>query len=1146
MKALFLSFFAQKTGRFFILTEDYPTMLKVKQGLDFFKTQIPVWIYPSYDSLPFDPSRIDPNQVASRLQTLEVILQQEAWIVVAPFNAWMDRILPPSKIKHAKLNLAKHQNYPRKKLAQKLVGLGFYATDQVLEVGEFSFQGDRLDIFPALSSHPYRVEFFDDLVEEIRRFDVESQTSLPLEKKIDSFSIWATSELFEEEENLTLALENLKNRNLPFDQEKKIRQRLEQKEMILGFRPFLPLFYKEFDSLFAYLPPSTQIIFWNQTQQEESLKYSQEEIEREYKIAMEQGWFAPNPKELFLPPQKITSLAKSFPHLFFHTEPKEDLNPDHPIFAYGQITLSHFQKNNQGLDFTNQGTFGIQGIFQQVAELYQKKIPTLFSSANFTGAERIANHLQEKNIPCFILENYDLTAIQNYFFHFHWQSTVPIFVAPLEKGFFVQEKEKMKLSFFTEEEIFGHSFKKRKQKQQRKKEGMHSLAQLQVGDYAVHMDYGIGKYLGLHQFDFQDHKVDCLTLEYAGQAKVYVPIDNMHLVQKYSSLENTTPLLHKIGDIRWQNTKKRVMQSVETIAQDLIHLYAKRKAEKGYSFLGNVALEEELQKSFPYFETEDQEKAIEETLADLEKETPMDRLICGDVGFGKTEIAIRAACRVMASGFQVALIAPTTILAEQHFLTFQKRMANFSFQIGHLSRFLNEKDTKQTLTQLKNGELDLVIGTHRLLSSDVEFHNLGLLVIDEEHRFGVKQKEKIRLHRSQIDTLTMSATPIPRTLHMSISGIRDISLINTPPVNRRAVKSRVVKFSARLIQEAIEREIRRGGQVYFIHNRVETINQIADFLQQLLPKTRIGIAHGQMNKSDLEEVMHDFVKGNLPILLASTIVESGLDIPNANTMIINNAYGLGLAQLYQLRGRVGRGETQAYVYYLIPEDRSISLEAEKRLSALQQFTELGSGFKLASLDMEIRGVGNFVGHEQSGNIALVGFEIYTQLLEEAVSKLKPEKAREKSQAENVVLHFAFDSFLPESYIPSTKTRLQIYQELSSIENEQELWNKKAELEDRFGAMPQASKTIFDGIMLKILAGTLGAKKVSLHPNRLELKMKDHAEFDLPALLAYLQKNLGRLLPPQTLRFEGSFSSPAKALDLLKDVIAQNFFSTKIP
>ncbi|MBI4083606.1 MAG: transcription-repair coupling factor, partial [Candidatus Lambdaproteobacteria bacterium] len=654
---------------------------------------------------------------------------------------------------------------------------------------------------------------------------------------------------------------------------------------------------------------------------------------------------------------------------------------------------------------------------------------------------------------------------------FHAADIVVLSSTP-RHGFRVVDGEgRTRFALVTEEEMLGEKARPRRIETSKLAHFIGSLGELKPGDPVVHVEYGIGRYEGLRHLTVGAEQGDFLVLHYAGEDKVYIPVHKLNLVQKFTGIEGATPALNRLGDAAWQRSKAKARRLIEDMAEELVRTQAARKARQGHAYDPHEAMLTEFEEAFPFQETDDQARAIAEVLADMAQPAPMDRLVCGDVGFGKTEVAMRAAYLAALDGRQVLVLVPTTILAQQHFETFTTRFTGFPVTVDVLSRFRKPQEQKAVVRAFAEGKLDILIGTHRLLSKDVQPKNLGLLVIDEEQRFGVAHKEKIKQLKAQVEVLTLSATPIPRTLHMSLLGVRDLSIINTPPMDRLAVRTRVAKSTDYIIREAVSREVRRGGQVFFVHNRVETIHAVGEYLRALMPEVRIAIAHGQMSEKLLEEVMLAFVHGRVDLLLCTSIVESGLDIARANTMIVNNADFYGLAQLYQLRGRVGRSNVQAYAFLLVSPEKVLTELAQKRLTLLQELNDLGSGFRIASQDLEIRGAGNLLGREQSGHINAIGLELYTAMVEEAVARLKGEEP--PAEAPECRIELGFPYLLPEGYIESTQQRLDLYKRLAQVQTDEEAWEMRQLLEDRYGHLPPEVVNLFEMLRIRLAARALG-------------------------------------------------------------------------
>ncbi len=707
-----------------------------------------------------------------------------------------------------------------------------------------------------------------------------------------------------------------------------------------------------------------------------------------------------------------------------------------------------------------------------------------------------------------ILRNYDVALpIVNDMGYRRKEKEWAIVVGPLRRGFRTSD-----IIVLTEEDTVGPKKRMAKQKWEGTDEFLSSFKDLSIGDYVVHVENGIGVYQGIKQLKVEGCEKDFLLIEYQNEDRLYVPVDSLELVQKYIGGEKSKPKIDKLGTGYWRNVKSRVKKYVEDIAKELIQFYAEREVAQGHAFPPDDELFREMEERFEYEETEGQQRVIREVLEDLMKERPMDRVVCGDVGFGKTEVAVRAAFKAMIDNKQVALLVPTTILAQQHYKTFSERFRDYPVTVEMLSRFRTGEEQGRTIESLKKGGTDLVVGTHRLLQKDVEFKDLGLLIVDEEHRFGVKHKERLKFLKKSVDVLSLSATPIPRTLHMAITGIKDLSIINTPPLDRLAVKTQVVKFNDSVIKKAVTDELARGGQVFFVHNVVYNIGVVYDHLKAILPDVRIAVAHGKTNGKQLERIMLDFIGGKYDLLLSTNIIESGLDISNVNTIFINNAHRFGLADLYQLRGRVGRSIRQSYAYLLVPGAEVLTREALARLKIIEEMTELGSGLKVANYDLEIRGAGNLLGKEQSGHINLIGFELYCSMLEEAVRELKDDGGEEEEMITEV--NVPLNAFIPDSYIGDETSKLLAYKRLSKIRNETELSDMEAELKDRYGPLPDPLANLLQIIGLKILLGSMRIKRLECAGSQIILHVTERTPLDMKNILKAVKEDKGRvkLLP----------------------------------
>lgn len=800
------------------------------------------------------------------------------------------------------------------------------------------------------------------------------------------------------------------------------------------------------------------------------------------------------------------------------------LNKEIPLFTFQEIErrISNFQLINLELLVVSRKRRTFPFATESIESQLIKGIPSLaerlkewrnlykvFLVCNTTGqAERLRDILIEHDIGCDISDkragSSPAPTINSY------PLSPVIIVSRLSKGFVFPSAG---LVFVSESEIFGEKVRHKTPSRSRLENFLKSIEEIRAGDYIVHIDYGIGRYLGIKRLRVDGYESDFLLINYAGDDKLYLPLDRIDRVQRYVGPEGSHPELNRLGGVSWQRTKERVKKEMEEMARDLIDLYASRKVLEGYPFSTDNYIHREFDASFEYEETPDQMKAIEEVKRDMEERRPMDRLICGDVGYGKTEVAMRASFKAVYDGKQVAILVPTTILAEQHYQTFSERFSAFPVRIEVLSRFRTKKEQGRIIKDIESGAIDIIIGTHRLLQGDVRFKDLGLLIIDEEQRFGVRHKERLKELKKNVDVLTLTATPIPRTLYMALSRVRDLSIIDTPPEDRLSVRTIITRFDKRIIREAILRELSRGGQVFFVHNRVKTLKRISEYLKRIVPEAKIGIAHGQMRERDLERVMVSFLKKEIDLLLTSAIIESGLDIPSANTIIINHAERFGLADLYQLRGRVGRSDRRAYAYFIIPGNWALTDDAGKRLRAIQELSELGAGFKIAMRDLEIRGAGNILGPEQSGHIAAVGLDLYIQMLERAVMEIKGE---EPPPLEDTVMDIKVSAFIPEDYIPDIAQRLSFYRKIASTRVESELIDISKELRDRFGKVPEETLRLLDIMGLKILARASRIRRIEREREAINIVFDEKVRITPEEILDLLRKE-------RSIRFVDTFT-----------------------
>ena len=980
------------------------------------------------------------EKIYARIGALNFLLDDnESGILVTNLSASRLFLPNPNELKSSIIELKVGQEYNLDTLVNFLIKIGYRKESQVFNQGEFSLRGDILDIFDKDSISPYRLEFFGDEIDGIRIFDSESQTSI---ENLNQVLIHPANDILFADEDYLRAQKKIEEA-VKASQDSRLKSYLEEilqdvkkRQLHPDSRKFLSYFYEKEWTILDYLPKHTPIFFDD----------FQKIIERNAQFEMEAATILTE----YLQSSKAVSNQKYFVNAY----------PDFRNYKPATF-LSNFHKGLGNLKFDSLYQFNqypMQEFFSQFSLLkdeidrYKKAGSTVILQASSLSAlQSLHKTLQEYDIQVEYINDKEIH-----------KNSVQLIQGNLNQGFnFVDQK----LVLITEYEIFQKKVKRRVRRQNiSNAERLKDYNELEKGDYVVHNIHGIGRYLGIETIEISGIHRDYVTIQYQNADRVSIPVDQIQLLSKYVASDGKTPKVNKLNDGRFQKTKQKVQHQVEDIADDLIKLYAERSQLEGFPFSSDDENQIEFDNDFPYVETEDQLRSIQEIKKDMESKQPMDRLLVGDVGFGKTEVAMRAAFKAVNDHKQVAILVPTTVLAQQHYTNFKERFNDFAVNVDVLSRFRTKAEQNETLEGLKKGQVDIIIGTHRLLSQDVEFADLGLIVIDEEQRFGVKHKEKLKELKTKVDVLTLTATPIPRTLHMSMLGIRDLSVIETPPTNRYPVQTYVLETNPTIIRDAIVREIDRGGQVYYLYNKVDTIEQKVAELKELVPEASIGFVHGQMSEIRLENTLIDFINGEYDVLVTTTIIETGVDIPNANTLFIENADHMGLSTLYQLRGRVGRSNRIAYAYFMYRPDKTLTEVAEKRLEAIKGFTELGSGFKIAMRDLSIRGAGNILGASQSGFIDSVGFEMYSQLLEEAIAKKQgKEQKRQKSNAE---INLQIDAYLPSDYISDERQKIEIYKRIREIDNRVNYEDLQEELIDRFGEYPDVVAYLLEIGLLK--------------------------------------------------------------------------------
>ena len=980
------------------------------------------------------------EKIYARIGALNFLLDDnESGILVTNLSASRLFLPNPNELKSSIIELKVGQEYNLDSLVNFLIKIGYRKESQVFNQGEFSLRGDILDIFDKDSTSPYRLEFFGDEIDGIRIFDSESQTSI---ENLNQVLIHPANDILLSDEDYLRAQKKIEEA-VKASQDNHLKSYLEEilqdvkkRQLHPDSRKFLSYFYEKEWTILDYLPKHTPIFFDD----------FQKIIERNAQFEMEAATILTEGLQYSKAVSNQKYFVNSYPD-FRNYKPSTFLSNFHK--GLGNLKFDFLYQLNQ---YPMQEFFSQFPLLKDEIDRNKKAGSTvILQASSLSSLQSLHKTLQEYDIQVEYINDKEIH-----------KNSVQIIQGNLNQGFnFVDQK----LVLITEYEIFQKKIKRRVRRQNiSNAERLKDYNELEKGDYVVHNIHGIGRYLGIETIEISGIHRDYVTIQYQNADRVSIPVDQIQLLSKYVASDGKTPKVNKLNDGRFQKTKQKVQHQVEDIADDLIKLYAERSQLEGFSFSSDDENQIEFDNDFPYVETEDQLRSIQEIKKDMESKQPMDRLLVGDVGFGKTEVAMRAAFKAVNDHKQVAILVPTTVLAQQHYTNFKERFNDFAVNVDVLSRFRTKAEQNETLEGLKKGQVDIIIGTHRLLSQDVEFADLGLIVIDEEQRFGVKHKEKLKELKTKVDVLTLTATPIPRTLHMSMLGIRDLSVIETPPTNRYPVQTYVLESNPTIIRDAILREIDRGGQVYYLYNKVDTIEQKVAELKELVPEASIGFVHGQMSEIRLENTLIDFINGEYDVLVTTTIIETGVDIPNANTLFIENADHMGLSTLYQLRGRVGRSNRIAYAYFMYRPDKTLTEVAEKRLEAIKGFTELGSGFKIAMRDLSIRGAGNILGASQSGFIDSVGFEMYSQLLEEAIAKKQgKEQKRQKSNAE---INLQIDAYLPSDYISDERQKIEIYKRIREIDNSVNYEDLQEELIDRFGEYPDVVAYLLEIGLLK--------------------------------------------------------------------------------
>ena len=1077
-EALALTEFAESNkGVVLYIARDIAHHDEIKKALLFFKKSIKILDFSSWEVLAFDHFSPHPDIVSSRIHTLSKLSSIETAIVVTTVETLSQRLCPKDYINKYSLNLKTRQNLEIDSFTESLIKIGYRRVTTVMEPGEFSLKGALIDLYPMGAANPYRIDLFDNEIDSIRSFDPSTQRSIDV---IEEVYLLPAREFASDNQSINIFKKNYLSEFGSTDGF--IYTEVSEGRYPGGIEFYLPLFFDRTDTLFDYIPNISSIVY--QKGLGELLKTQSNEL-------LERFEYCQNSLErLPLPINKVFLDSSDF---FSALNDKKQI----------QIQTSKIQQNT-GLNFSSSILPPLK-IEAQAKKPLNKLIKFIES---FRGRVLIVCESDgRQSVLVDLLSSYGLkpTQCSDWIDFINQSSKLCITSARLNEGVVFE-----KIAIISENNLFGKDAIKQQRRRRAKHkdfdEAIKSLVEIQLGDPVVHEHYGIGRYLGLESRSFDENQQDFLSLEYANGSKLMVPITNLNLISRYSGASSDHAPLHKLGSQQWTKAKRKAAEALYDVAAELLEIYAKRQSQKGFSYPAPNDSYSSFVSSFKFEETPDQLKTMNDVLLDMQSDRPMDRLVCGDVGFGKTEIAMRAAFLAVESGKQVAILVPTTLLANQHYQTFNDRFSKFPIVIKSLSRFQDMKEQKQIKMELKEGKIDIVIGTHKLIQGDIKYQKLGLIIIDEEHRFGVKQKESLKKIRGQSDILTMTATPIPRSLNMALGSLRELSIIASPPAKRTAIQTFVDLWDDNTIIEACSRELHRGGQIFVVHNEIDTIDNMAESFKALMPNLKIRIAHGQMPSKELEQIMTDFYHQRFQVLVCTTIIETGIDIPSANTIIINNAQNFGLAQLHQLRGRVGRSHHKAYAYLVIKSHQSITQNAKKRLDAIASLEELGAGFMLANHDLEIRGAGDLLGENQSGKISEIGFNLYHDLLKRTIHAIKNNTQLDIKEAltEEVEINPGIACIIPDTYLPDVHERLILYKRIASANNEEELKDLKIEMIDRFGLLPDPTNNLFESSSLKNFSQNIGILKINIYDDKAEITLNEKNSIDTSKIINLIQ------------------------------------------
>ena len=1074
-----------------VVTYDELSMKQIAEDMEALKGKDKVLVYPARDILFYNADVHSMDITAARLKVLNALIKEEDVVVILPIEALLNPLSPKETWQSYAQEIRVGETLNMQQFEARMVQMGYERVGRVEAIGQFAVRGGIIDFYGPTQDEPYRIELWDDEIDSIRSFNLSTQRST---HKVECVSVMPNQEIIFPLEVIQKAVPKIKEElkrttELLLKEGKKesaskikeqVQEAIEQINNDMsprGLELYVPYTSLKLVSILDYIPQNTLLVVDEPVKCREKSK----RVLEEYRVSMEDrlsyGHILPKQIELIFEYEDIILKMAEFKKLFM-------MNFDGEIEEFNTaytLPLQVYENNNfyKNLDLLE----------KDLKEWKKEKKRVIILSGVKAKAMRLSEELEERGIIASYTEK--MEGVE--------PGQILIYKGYLSKGFCYKDID---LYIIADKDLFGKEKKDKKRKKKYQGSKIQSFLELSPGDYVVHEQYGIGVFKGIEQIVVEGISKDNLKIEYADKSVLYVNINQMDLVQKYVGAEGKAPKLHKIGGTEWKKSKAKAKGAIKDIAKDLIKLYSQRQYARGFKYDPDTMWQREFEEMFPYEETGDQLDAIEDVKKDMESDKIMDRLICGDVGYGKTEVAIRAAFKAVQNSKQVAYLVPTTILAQQHYKRFAERMKNYPVRVELLSRFRTPKQVKETLKGMENGQVDIVIGTHRLLSADVKFKDLGLVIIDEEQRFGVTHKEKLKQMRTQVDVMNLTATPIPRTLHMSLIGVRDMSVLEEAPVERKAVQTYVIEYSEDFIKDAISRELARGGQVYFLHNQVFDIEEKAERIQQLMPEARVAFAHGQMGERELGKIMLAFIQGEIDVLVCTTIIETGLDISNANTIIMNHADRMGLSQLYQLRGRVGRSSRIGYAYLMYQKDKVLKEIAEKRLQAIKQFTELGAGFKIAMRDLEIRGAGNLLGAQQHGHMEAIGYDLYCKMLSEVMSEERGEVVEE---AFETAIEIRINAYIPGSYISDEIQKLDIYKKIASIRYETDYLDVQEEIEDRYGNIPEAVYNLLDVALIKGMAHDLYITLVHEDQKLVLFKFKENAPLNPEALPCLLEK-----------------------------------------